>query len=328
MPTLADLGANAPAEGAGQLWVADEIGGYMYSDNLSDKLRILVQARCRYRQFCELPEPTMSGTGKGAMFHWNVYGDVETQGRALLETERMPSTRLQAKQGTLTVTEYGNSVPYSGKLDDLSAHPVYEIIKKAMERDAAQTFDYDAYLQFRKTPLKVVPQGGNSATAITITENGTPAAANGAALTTDHVKEIALQMRERNIPTHSHGDYYCIARPTTYRVVEKNLENIQQYTADGFQMIRNGEKGRHAGVRFVEQTNVAASGDFTGNNGDEAFFFGDDVVVEGCVLPEEIRGKIPDDYGRGKGVAWYALLGFAPARLDAADARCVHWTSV
>lgn len=35
-----------------------------------------------------------------------------------------------------------------------------------------------------------------------------------------------------------------------------------------------------------------------------AFFFGGDTVAEAVAIPEEIRGKIPGDYGRDKGVAW------------------------
>jgi hypothetical protein len=30
----------------------------------------------------------------------------------------------------------------------------------------------------------------------------------------------------------------------------------------------------------------------------------EDTVTEGIVIPEEIRGKLPGDYGRSKGVAW------------------------
>ena len=45
------------------------------------------------------------------------------------------------------------------------------------------------------------------------------------------------------------------------------------------------------------------------------------------VLPEEIRGKIPGDYGRSRGVAWYYLGGFAIVHPDAANARIIMWDS-
>ena len=54
---------------------------------------------------------------------------------------------------------------------------------------------------------------------------------------------------------------------------------------------------------------------------------GDDTVAEGIACPEEIRGKIPDDYGRGHGIAWYALEGFGLTQPTAANARIIKWDS-
>ena len=36
----------------------------------------------------------------------------------------------------MSITEYGNSVDYTGKLDDLSEHPVKEVINKVLKNDA------------------------------------------------------------------------------------------------------------------------------------------------------------------------------------------------
>lgn len=113
---------------AGQLWVTDSLGGYMQSDNLSAELRTAVQPLTRYRQFCDVKDAAHQGMGKGDTFHWNVYSDVATQGTTLNETDTMPETNFTITQGTLTITEAGNSVPFTGKLDDLSEHPVKEVI--------------------------------------------------------------------------------------------------------------------------------------------------------------------------------------------------------
>lgn len=61
----------------------------------------------------------------------------------------------------------------------------------------------------------------------------------------------------------------------------------------------------------------------------EAVIFGDDAVIEGVVIPEEIRAKVPDDYGRSKGIAWYFLGGWKRVWDFAADGeqRIVHVTS-
>jgi hypothetical protein len=98
------------------------------------------------------------------------------------------------------------------------------------------------------------------------------------------------------------------------------------YVESGFGMIMHGEMGRYEGIRFVEQTNVASEG-WTNSKSDAVFFFGADTVAEGIVIPEEIRGKIPSDYGRSKGVAWYYLGNFGLCHTDAANARILKWDS-
>jgi hypothetical protein len=49
------------------------------------------------------------------------------------------------------------------------------------------------------------------------------------------------------------------------------------------------------------------------------------------VIPEEIRGKIPSDYGRSRGIAWYYMGGFGLVHgatvADQADARIYKWNS-
>lgn len=61
-------------------------------------------------QFCDVKDPDQNTRHKGAVFHWNVYSDVATQGTTLTETNTMPETQFTITQGTLTITEYGNSV--------------------------------------------------------------------------------------------------------------------------------------------------------------------------------------------------------------------------
>lgn len=131
---------------------------------------------------------------------WNVYSDVVTQGTTLTEGTAMPTTNFVITQGTMTITEMGNSVPYTSKLDDLSEHPVKEIIGKVLKNDAKKAFDIAAHAQFNRTPLRVTPTGGTSTSSITLSTNGTAAGTNNVALGKNHVKAIVDVMKERNIP--------------------------------------------------------------------------------------------------------------------------------
>lgn len=311
---------------AGQLWMTNSLGGYMYSDRLSKVLRTAVQPLVKFRQFADVKDAAAQGKGKGDTFHWNVYGDAAAQGTVLVETTTMPETNFTITQGTMTITEYGNSVPYTGKLDDLSEHPVKEIINKVLRNDAKKAFDIAAHAQFDATPLRVVPKGGTATDAVTLTTNGTATLTNTVALGKGHVKAIVDLMKERNIPPYMGDDYIALAHPSTFRTLRNDVESVHQYVDKGFQMILNGEIGRYEGVRFVEQTNIAKE-TFAQAKSNWCFFFGDDTVAEGIAIPEEMRGKIPTDYGRSRGIAWYYLGGFGIVHTAAAQARIVKWDS-
>lgn len=185
---------------AGQVWATNSLGGYMWSLNLSKVLRISLQPLTKFRQFADVQDAAVQGKKKGDLFHWNVYSDVATAGAALTENVAMPETNFTISQGTMTVTEYGNSVPYSSKLDDLSEQPVKDIIQKVLKNDAKKVFDNAAKTQFNLTPLYVAPTGGTSATSVTLSTTGSTAIVNNIAMAAAHVKEIVDLMKERNIP--------------------------------------------------------------------------------------------------------------------------------
>lgn len=311
---------------AGQVWENLADGGYMYSDELSSILRMEVQPQIRYRQHCDAKDAMDKGYSVGDKYHWNVYSDTQDQGGELTEGVEIPKSKFTITQGELEVTEYGLSVPYTSKLDDLSLHPVKEVIKKVLKNDASKAFDISARAQFDASPLTVA--SATATDSVVLETTGTCTITNDVALGKDHVKAIVDIMKERNIPTFSAGDYFAIGRPTTFRQLKNDLEAIHQYVDAGFRMIMNGEIGRYEGVRFVEQTNIAKTGNFaTNDKSDDVHFFGEDTVAEAIVCPEEMRGKIPSDFGRDKGVAWYYLGGFGLVHGDVKNARIVRWTS-
>lgn len=321
---------------AGQVWAINSLGGYMYSLELSDILRTAVQPLVKFRQFCDAKDFTDKGLHKGQIFTWDVYNDVATPGGVLVETSTLPETNFTIAQGTGTVTELGNSVPYTGMLDNLSKHPVQEIINKVLKNDAKKALDKQAWGQFLASPLRVAALGGTDTSAVVLSTTGTQTVTNSVGLHKNHIKSIVDAMKERNIPPYMGDEYFGIAWPTTWRPLKNDLEAVYQYRDEGFQMIYNGEIGKYEGVRFIEQTNIphgnynATTGAFTpwvNSQSDWAFFFGEDTVAEALVIPEEMRGKIPSDYGRSKGVAWYYLGGFALTQTQPLQARILEWSS-
>lgn len=308
----------------GQVWQTSALGGFMWAPNLSRKLRTALQPMIRFRQFCDAREAF--GLGKGELFNWDIYSDVQTQGGTLSETATMPESNFVITQNTLTITEFGNSVPYTKKLDDLSEHPVTEIIHKVLKNDARKALDATANAQFELTPIRITPVG-ETGPGIVVTEDGVPSTENDAPYDIAFAKLIADELAERDVPTFDGTNYFSIARPTTLRTFKTDLEAIHQYVSEGWHVIMNGEKGRYEGVRYTEQTNIPSEGWVNGES-DAIFFFGSDTVVEAFAIPEEIRGKIPTDYGRSRGIAWYAELGYGLVHTVAAQARIFKWDSL
>jgi hypothetical protein len=242
----------------------------------------------------------------------------------------------------LTIYEAGNSVPYTGKLESLAKHQVTSIIDKTLKDDARKYFDIEAHAQFRRTPLRAAPTGGNSTTSVAVSSNGSTAITNNVALSTGHVKAISDYMKEANIPA--------------YRVMTTSLSLIRPRSARSrtrskpsrstpMWALGTSSRAKSAATRtsrFIEQNSMPKGGanDSTTfdpygqtadgwNNGlsSWAYFFGGDTVTEAVAIPEEIRAKIPGDFGRSKGIAWYYLGGFALVHDDAANARVVMWDS-
>jgi len=332
----------------GQVWSSDTSGGYLYSDNLSNYLRFELQPRTKFRNLCDAKDDAI-GLHKGDTYRWNVYSSIGNNGGPLGETQRMPESSFTIAQRSLTIEEFGMSVPFTQKVEYLGEHDVKDVIEKTLKDAARKTLDRMAAYQFFQTPLRVAPTSGTSTTAVTLTTNSATATTNNVAMGADHVKAIVDIMKERNIPAYEGDDYAAISHPTTLRGFKNDLETIHQYTDTGIAMIFAGEVGRYESVRFIEQNELpkghandaafstsSASANYVYTATDDAWnnaksswcaFFGNDNVIEAIAVPEEIRGKIPNDYGRDNGVAYYYMGQAGLCHTDALNARIVLWDS-
>ena len=324
-------------------WTTNSEGGYTYAPELSKVLRMAVRALTKFRMLCDAKDASGMGLRKGSTWYWNVYQRMTPPASySLSEFNPIPQANFQILQNSLTIQEYGRSVPFTELVTKLGKHEIVEVIEQVLKDDAAHCFDAEAFDAFNATPLRVVATSGTSATAVTLTTNSAVGSTNNVALRKDHVKDIGDKMAERNIPPYRGDDYVSISHPTTYRTFKNDLEGINQYVETGYSKIMRGEIGRFDKFRFVEQNNIPKGGanDATlfsaqsrtaelWNNdvSSWAFFCGRDTVKEAIVHPLELRAKIPGDYGRDHGMAWYALEGFGIVHPDAANARIVKWDS-
>jgi N4-gp56 family major capsid protein len=285
----------------------------------------------RFRQACDVKEAI--GTGKGNSFQWDIIANVATQGTTLTETSTIPATNFTITKGTCTVYEFGNSIPLTRLLKEMSEHEVKQLLRKSLLNDMPKTYDQYIYDNcIKTTPLIAQADGGTDTALAELMTDGTGDAANAATcwLHTGHITSLVDLMKERNIPAFDGENYLCIAHPTTLTNLRNSLVSINQYTNLGYTKILSGEIGSYGGVRFVEQTHVAKVVPTNAGAGSWAAFIGGEAIVEAVSVPDELIEKEVTDYGRSLGLAWYGITGFTPAfthsyTTGSGDVRVVLW---
>ena len=297
---------------AGQVWSVNATGGYLSNPKLSKQIRHAAQPMFKFRQFTR--KDSAIGKGKGDTLDFNKISNIQTAGGTISEASRIPESNILIRRGQLILEEYGNAIPYTGKLDDLAEFSVENIFTRALRDDMAKAMDLAVATVMKTTDVSYSP---TSASAGTWAVNGSPASATST-LNLFHVKEVVDALKTglfgsgnqgNPVPPYDGENYICIASVGALRDLKDDPDFEEAVKYGDPERLLTGEVGKIYGCRFIETNNsaVLAAHATSGN----ALFFGADPILEAVAVPEEIRAKIPEDYGRSKGVAWYALLGFA-----------------
>ncbi len=312
----------------GQQLVTDSLGGYFTIQKLSEEMRYVAQPLMKFRQFVNIHEAL--GANKGSTVFFDKVSNVGTAGGTLVETSTMPETEYTVSRGTMTVTEYGNSVPWTGKLETLAKFDVENITTRTLRNDMAKVLDSAAGVQFKANSVKYVVL---TATTGTLTTAGTAGGTAAGNINAYHIRQIVKRMKKTNVPYYDGENYICIASVEALDGIKADTAASGWVEASKYgdpERLFTGEVGKFHGVRFIEETNYLSNLLGSGTQYGEAVFFGGDAVVEAIALPEEIRVKVPTDYGRAQGCAWYAILGFKVMWTQVADGEdhIVHVTSL
>lgn len=292
---------------AGQAWTPAADGGYFANPKLSKKLRHATQPLLKFRQ---MVRPVDSfGKGQGDTVDYDKVSNVATAGGKIGEQQKMPETKYTIRRGQIIVDEWGNSVPYTGKLELLSEFNIANPTQKAIRDDMAKTIDAGIATEAKLTPITYTP---TSAAAGTWNTAGSPAA-SGVNMNLFHLKEVVDYAIEANMPPATggpDGDYVLIATQKLIRSLLDDPEFIDVAKYARAEKVLQGEIGRVYRTRILLTTHTSALTKKNSSTMGEGMFFGDDAMVEAIALPEELRAKTPDDYGRSKGIAWYMLGNF------------------
>ena len=205
------------------------------------------------------------------------------------------------------MNELGNSVPYTSKLETLAEFDPQNISSKMLKSDQLEVIDSLIAAQFDDTDYVAVCTSTSSTVFAT---GGSATATAGCNMSDKNVRDVVDKMHQKWIPEYSDGNYRAIVSVNTQRGIYDYLQAIAQYTEPAFR--HNNEIGQYYKTRFVLDNYGGALSDAigTGSAFGEAFFFGQEAVMEAIATLEETRMKVPTDYGRSKGVAWYAIMNW------------------
>lgn len=235
-----------------------------------------------------------------------------TQGGTLVETNTMPQTNFNIGQGSGVIIEYGNSVPYTGKLELLGQFQLEPVIEQKLRDDMVKVLESACGAQYVATEFVAVMSATNS---VVITTNGTATATASSNLTAANTRQVVDFMKKKLVPKFDGSNYVCIASTQALSGMHADSAaggwiDISKYTVEFAKNIFNGEVGKFYLTRFVEETGYFSNTIGLNSLQGAAVFFGADNVYEAVASPEEIRIKVSIDYGRDQGLAWYFLGGF------------------
>lgn len=295
---------------AGQIWSVPNTGTVMAQPYLSERLRHVAQPLFQLRQFVDVKEAI--GRNRGDTFLFDKSGNVANQGGTLVETNTMPQTRFVTNQGTCVITEYGNSVPYTGKVEALVQWQLEPIVEMKLRDDMVKVIESAVGAEYTKTEFVAVCTATNG---VAITTNGTATATATADLTSKNVRQVVDFMKKKLIPRYDGRNYICVASTASLSGMHDDSAtggwvDVSKYTGEYAKNIHNGEVGTFYNTRFVEEIGFLSNTIGNGGTRGQSVFFGADTVYEAVAIPEEVRVKTSIDYGRDQGLAWYALLGF------------------
>lgn len=301
----------------GQNWTLAPDGGYLANKPLSSKLRYVNTSQYVFRQFTR-PEPGF-GKQRGESIDFDKISMAVTQGGQIGEFQDIPETKFSITKDNLQVTEWGNSIPWTGKLETLSEFNPSQPVQKVVMNDEKQVLDNAVATEMKTSKLCYIATG---AATQTWDVDGTASTTATTNFNYFHLKEMvdAAEMglfgsgnTGKIIPKFPDGKYVVILSVKAKRGLFDDPEFQEAAKFSYPRKLLNGEIMEETvyNCRFVITDNSDALSNAKGSNSiGEALLIGDDAVVEGVALKEELRYKLAVKYGRDKGLAWYAVLGF------------------
>lgn len=249
----------------------------------------------------------------------------EPSNARLDELERIPEDTLSLTTTAITVSEWGRSVPFTSFSDDLSKYNIENAVQKMLKNQLKLVLDSAVATTMKTVKIKYAPTGDATNSISTTGIFGATATAN---MNMFHVEEIRDFLYDTlRAPAAVGEDYVGIFRTLGLRGIKRDPSWEEWHKYSDPMAKFNGEVGRIEGVRFIETNHAQALGKVgTASVLGEGIVMGADFTVMVETLTPELRAKLPEDYGRSKGVAWYGQFEFGLVwdTGNAGEAKAVH----
>ncbi|RMH37998.1 MAG: hypothetical protein D6694_12775 [Gammaproteobacteria bacterium] len=283
----------------------DTWGGMSASINvneLTELVRHAAQPQQAMSQLANPPTGRALGLGRGDTVQYTFFPNMTTSGGELDENDTIPAGSITPVKATYTVKEYGNSLTWTGKLEDLSRLTLEDSFMKALMDDMQKLMNTQVYNQAKLTDYKAV----FNSTGDEFVTNGTPTKTADQDLSLANLSFVRRKAKANNIPLYDGESYVYVADIDSSHSLQDDSALTDILREDSGRAALNGEIGRVKGCRVVEDNHKLAKA--TGSLG-EGFLFGADAVGHEVALPWEIRREVKD-FGRSIAVAYYGIMAW------------------
>ena len=293
-----------------QSWAG--IGSTITVPELTEFIRHAAQSMQGFAQLCNAPTGKALGLNAGDTVQYTFFPNLTTTGGLIAENQEIPEGSLVPISGSYVLAEYGNSTKWTGKLAALAKLSVEDGLMQALINDMHKAQNTAAYTEFNATSWIAT----FNSVADEFRTDGVKASFTNVAdeqLSHANLRFLVREAKNRLIPFFDGESYVYITGVTSSDAIRYDATVMANLREDSGRAALNGECGRIAQCRLVEDNHVtAAVGGSSSGAGlllDTGYLVGADAVVNEYSVAPEIRAQ-DKDFGRSIGVAWYFIAAW------------------
>jgi hypothetical protein len=314
----------------GMTWTFDTPGGVAKNHALSEEYFKQAIARTRFFEHVSIKPAFGRKQGESVTIPL-VPALVEPGNAQLSENSNIPELPFTYKVQTVVVKEFGQSVPYSGLIEELDHYDPEDWISARLVDQQKLVLDATAATAFKAAATVLTPTAQAN---VAFSLNGAPGTVAGANINfflietaRDYLVGTLLAPGVKD-----ETDFICIGNTFGLRGIKRDplFQGWAAYKEPEKKW--NGEIGQIEDTTFVESNHQTALTTFTTGGVQslgEAVMFGREAVAFAEAVTPELRAGVPTDLGRQRLIGWYGVYGFQLLWTSAlpGEAKVLHFAA-